>query len=176
MLSYRLIPRTGVLLASVACALASSLVFTGPAQAISGPGGSGYIPAHVIAIKTTNNAADPKGPVGSCINPGSVCVISVASARTTTVATKLGMSAKGVAAELSFSLSRTSSTTVGCTSPKLGPHQRYLAWRLGTKKVYRISMRSASSPGHKSVTYTSGWLTAFQPYAGVHVRCGIQNI
>jgi hypothetical protein len=113
---------------------------------------------------------NPGDPVGVCYaSVGSTCSITVGESLTTTVATSLGFSKKLVAASMSFSLSRTSTISVSCSSPKLKKNQKYIAWRLGVTKLYRVSQNVSHVGGAKRTT--SKRLLAWQPYKGIQVRC-----
>lgn len=108
------------------------------------------------------------GEIGSCINDGGTCTIGKVASRTTQVGTSLGMSKGSVAASIDVSLSKTSSTSVSCTSPRLKRGQIYRAYVRGISKSYKIRKTYA---GH---TWTSGTLAAREPYK-LSITCRVES-
>jgi len=114
---------------------------------------------------------NPGGSVASCTAPGSTCTLSVTQSVSTSISTSLGYSKEGVAASLSFQLTRTVSSAASCTSPKLKSGQKYVAYRTGRQAMYQIR-HSVRANGKTTVT-TSSWLFSWEPYTGAHIDCYI---
>ncbi|BFU42917.1 hypothetical protein KRMM14A1004_11540 [Krasilnikovia sp. MM14-A1004] len=150
---------------------AVSLVATpGAAQAGPPAPNHGWTRYETINKSYYQNINNPGGPVASCTNAGSTCALAVTQSVSTTIATKLGYSQSGVAADLSFSLSRTVSAAATCNSPKLKSGQKYVAYRVGRQAMYQIKRTTADADGKQTVT-TSGWLFSWEPYTGAHIDC-----
>jgi hypothetical protein len=122
----------------------------------------------VINVTTRSDNIDFNRPVASCSNPGGTCTITTGKSLQTTVGVDLGITASQVAGALSFSLSRTSTTTVGCTSPRLSAGQTYKAFRVGVRKYYRVQKYNGPA-----LVATSGLLTAWQPYSYTAIHCTV---
>lgn len=146
-----------------------SLVTASPAQAVTRSG----ITWTVVNVHTVNNAIDPRGAAGRCSNTGSTCSITATLMKTTTVNGTLGMTVKEVAASIGFSVSRSASTSLACNSPVLRAHQEFRAYRVGTKKQYKIHRVDHNLPPTiRRRDQTSGWLIAFQPDVA-RIHCGV---
>ena len=132
----------------------------------------------VIVLSTSSPVADFTRPVARCTaSAGSTCTISQAAAVSTTVQASLGYSNYGVASSLGFSLSRTSSTTVSCSSPRLAAGQSYVGYAQGTQKQYWIQewqTNSSISAPPPHLVATSSLLTAFQPFSYPAIYCRVQ--
>ena len=132
----------------------------------------------VIVLSTSSPVADFTRPVARCTaSAGSTCTITQAAAVSTTVQVSLGYSNYGVASSLGFSLSRTSTTSVSCSSPRLGAGQSYVGYAQGTQKRYWIQewqTNSSISAPPPHLVATSSLLTAFQPFAYPSIYCRVQ--
>lgn len=121
---------------------------------------------------------DVDHPLGKCANPGSTCTIAKAVAVTSTITTALGYSKYGVAANIGYSIGRTETATVSCTSPKLASSQAYWAYDETQAKEYRIQeWRGGSMNGFplpSVLLATSGFLVSLQPYPYPDVVCRVQ--
>lgn len=120
---------------------------------------------------------DTDRPVARCTNNGGTCTLSRANAVSTTVQVSLGYSAAGVASQIGYSLTRMSTTTVACTSPKLAAGQAYVAYAEGNAMEYRIQEWTGGSsngrPLPAKLVATSSWLIAFQPYSYPALVCRV---
>jgi hypothetical protein len=126
-----------------------------------------------INISYYANYNNPGGPVASCTAAGSTCALSVTQSVSTQIATSLGYSKAGVAANISFSINRTVSSAATCTSPKLKSGQKYVAYRVGRQAMYKVQKKTVD-PGAGTTKYeTSGWLFSWEPYTGAHIDCYI---
>jgi hypothetical protein len=149
---------------------AASLVLSGGAAHAGPPAPQPPVQSwKAINISYYSNYNNPGGPVASCTNPGSTCALTVTQSVSTTIATKLGYSKAGVAADISFQLSRTVSAAATCTSPKLRSGQKYVAYRTGRQAMYQI--RHTYTYDGKTTVTTSGWLFSWEPYTGAHIDC-----
>ena len=126
-----------------------------------------------ISISYYANYNNPGGPVASCTAPGSTCALSVTQSVSTQIATSLGYSKSGVAANISFTLNRTVSSAATCTSPKLKSGQKYVAYRTGRQAMYKVQKKTVDAAAGTSKTETSGWLFSWEPYKGAHIDCYI---
>ena len=124
----------------------------------------------IIDLTTyTNQTLYGAGAIGECVNPRGTCNITTVESRTTTVQVDLGASAKHIAAGVNVSLGVTSSTSVGCNSPKLRKNQAYRAYVRGKFSLYRIVKTYA---GH---TWTSGVLVAREPKRN-SISCRVERL
>jgi hypothetical protein len=169
-------------LASAAAVLVAIVVGSaGPAGASAGlPLPTVVTTYKVVDVRTANNWVDFSRRVARCTaaTPGTTCTISRALAVGTTVQAALGYSQSGVAGNLGFSLSRMSTTTVSCTSPKLRHGQSFLGYPEGTRKLYKIekwqTSSSSNAPAPKLVA-ASGTLSGFQPFGYPAIYCRVEN-
>jgi hypothetical protein len=128
-----------------------------------------------INISYTANRENPGGPVASCTATNSTCALTVTESVSTQIATKLGYSKAGVAADLTFTLNRTVAAAATCTSPRLKAGQKYVAYRTGRQAMYKIQKKTVN-PAAGTVEYeTSGWLFSWEPYKGAHIDCFVIN-
>lgn len=125
----------------------------------------------VISKSYYANQNNPGGPVASCTNPNSTCSLAVTKSVSTQIATKLGYSKAGVAADITFTLNRTVSSAATCNSPKLKSGQKYVAYRTGRQAMYKIQKKVVDPAAGTSKTTTSGWLFSWEPYKGAHIDC-----
>lgn len=120
---------------------------------------------------------DTTRPVARCTNDGSTCTLTSATAVGTTIQVSLGYTKAGVAGQIGYSLTRTSTTSVACTSPKLAAGQAFMAYAEGNAMEYRIQEWSGGSYNGKPIPAkleaTSGWLIAFQPYPYPALVCRV---
>ena len=171
--------RAMVCLAAVAV---GGVAFASPAAALGPlrvPAPPQYTTTWVVVDKTTvaGTYVDKTRPVASCsAGAGGTCTISRATAVSTTVQTSLGYSKSGVAASIGFSLTRMSTTTVTCVSPRMRAGQTYVGYSEGTAKHYRIQEWHGSSfpGGSAQLAATSGLLLAYQPYNYSAIYCQVQ--
>jgi hypothetical protein len=122
---------------------------------------------YAVVFVTTydNQILTDLGRVGSCRNTSTAksCILTVTTTRSTEVGVSMGMSASWVSGEISFSLSRSTSTGAQASSGKLNAHQEFRAYATGTVKYYQIK-KTVSSYYGTNITY-SGQLKASQPYS-----------
>lgn len=114
---------------------------------------------------------NPGGPVASCTAANSTCALNVTQSSSTQIATSLGYSKAGVAANLQFTLNRTVSASATCTSPKLKAGQKYVAYRTGRQAMYKIQKKTVDPAAGTTKYQTSGWLFSWEPYKGAHIDC-----
>lgn len=124
----------------------------------------------IIGLSTyTQQVLYGAGAIAECQNPRGTCTITRVSSRSTTVQTSFGLSTTVVAAGVDVTLGVTSSTSVGCTSPRLRRGQIYRAYVRGKFSIYRIQKTYA---GHTS---TSGVLVAREPYRN-SISCRVERL
>jgi hypothetical protein len=131
-----------------------------------GPGAP--VSYRAVDVTTRSSNINFNSQVGSCSNPGGTCTISTGKSLSTTVGVAFNLSPSVVADKINFSLSATSTTTVGCTSPRLSSGQTFRAFRVGVRRYYRLQKVSGTA-----VLATSSLLTAWQPYSYTAIHCTI---
>ncbi len=136
-----------------------------------------YVPPptyKVINVSTYGNWIDFSRRVALCYpGAGGTCSITRESSVSTTVETSLSASKGVIAAQLGFSLSQSSSTSVTCNSPVMKAGQRYEAYAVGTEKFYQIQKWQGDGLGHVKLLGTSGTLEAWQPYSYPAIYCRV---
>lgn len=136
-----------------------------------------YVPPpyyEVINVSTYENFTDFTRRVALCYpGGGGTCSITRESSVSTTVQTSLSATAGTIASQLGFSLSRSSSTSVTCNSPRMTTGQYYAAYAVGTRKFYQIRKWQGDGIHPARVIGTSGTLAAWQPYSYPAIYCSV---
>lgn len=108
------------------------------------------------------------GSIASCKNTGGRCTISRGTSRTTTVGVSFGLSKGAVSSMIKVDSSKSSSTSVSCTSPTLKKGQIYRAYVRGVHKSYKIKRVYAGQ------TSTSSTKHAYEPYR-TSITCRVES-
>jgi hypothetical protein len=165
---------TGTLIGALTAA--TMLMGSGSAQAVPGPPSFTTWFKVVDVTKASNNWPGLKGdwvdttrPVGGCNvqTKGITCSVTKEKSVSTTVQVSLGYSRSGVAAAISYSLTRESSSSTTMTSPKMKKGQNFTVYSYGTAKRYKIQKWQGGSfdgrPIPPKLVSTSKTLFAYQP-------------
>lgn len=154
---------------SVAVAtVAAAATVTPAAHASGGPIGGPTVTYAVTNVQTYTGQVNYSELINSVTNSGRTTItgsVSVGTVYTTTVEVAFSVTKAWVAGQLTFSLSKSTSTTATCTASLL-PGQTLYMYPKATKKYYKVKQTSVSSSGAITVSY-SGTLTAWQPETGV---------
>ncbi len=113
------------------------------------------------------NYIDKSQTVGRCIigTDGGTCTIQKGATIQRTIGVDLGITRSEVAAKLSISASKTLSSSVSCSSPRLKKGQAWLASPIGTRYSYLIKRTLWQGQGLPSVPDGQVTKTAFNPYS-----------
>lgn len=135
------------------------------------PAGPGSIYTYKVRVVSTSVGADFTQAIGQCTNTSSSGSCSVSQGKTVnrTVSVGLGMSKSVISAQLGFSGSWSSTTTVGCSWSSIGTHRAYA---YGTHKRYVVEQWRRDAIGNLLyVVSTSNVLNAFNPNPAA-IYCG----
>lgn len=138
-----------------------------------------YVPPptyKVVNVSTYENFVDYSRRVGLCTpSAGGTCSITRETSVSTTVQVSLSATQGVVAGQLGFSLTRGSSTSVTCNSPKMTSSQWYSAYAVGTRKYYKIQKWQGDGLHAPKLIATSGTLAAWQPYSYPAISCSVSG-
>ena len=127
-------------------------------------GGSVTKSTKVINKSSTKNYKKWTKKIGACYatQNGDTCSVTTSSSKTQDIQTAYGLSKGAVAAQLSISVSESTSYSTTMTSKPMKKGQRYFCSPVGT--LYKYKIQKTVYTAGKYTYPTSGWLYTFNPY------------